>query len=133
MTTEADAERPGRFRAAALLLGVSRLLLAPALLGLAYLGLEPAFIATLAAALAASLLDRSHSRRMGDLSSRRARVQIWSDFAPFASLPPCAYWLRPDLLHSEPVAFWAIVAAFAMPVTCTFIKYGQLTPYRTRA
>src|SRR6266545_157870 len=113
MTTEADAERPGRFRAAALLLGVSRLLLAPALL--------------------ASVLDRSHSRRMGDLSSRRARVQSWSDFAPFASLPACAYWLRPDLLHSEPVAFWAIVAAFAMPVTCTFIKYGQLTPYRTRA
>jgi cardiolipin synthase (CMP-forming) len=132
MTTDVVAERLDRFWTAANMVTLSRLVLAPVLLLLAYAGMPRAFAVLLAVSLATDIVDGKLARWLGQASRWGARLDSWADFATYASVPLCAYWLRPDLLGSEAMTFWAIVAAFAVPIVYGFIKYGTLTSYHTR-
>jgi CDP-diacylglycerol--glycerol-3-phosphate 3-phosphatidyltransferase len=130
--TDGVAERLDRFWTPANMVTLSRLLLAPVLLLLAYLGLPHVFAAILTISLVTDIVDGKLARWLGQASRWGARLDSWADFATYASVPLCAYWLRPELLHSEALTFWAIVLAFAVPVIYGFIKYGTLTSYHTR-
>jgi CDP-diacylglycerol--glycerol-3-phosphate 3-phosphatidyltransferase len=132
---EAPAEEPAeeidRSWAKANLLTLWRLALAPALLILAYLGLSRAFALVLAASLASDIAG-DYRARSGRPPRWSARLDSWVDLCTYASLPLCACWLRPELLHRETATFWAMVAAFAAPAAYGFIKYGTLTSYHAR-
>jgi len=127
------ADKIDRFWTAANLVTLSRLLLAPVLLVLARLGLARELAVALAVSLAADAVDRKLARRSGQTPRRGARLDSWASLATCTSVPLCLYWLRPELIQSEPVAFWVIVAGFAAPVSYGFIKYGSLIACHTRA
>jgi CDP-diacylglycerol--glycerol-3-phosphate 3-phosphatidyltransferase len=132
MASDDVVEVLDRFWTAANAVTLSRLALAPVLLLLAYLGLPRAFVAALAVSLATDIADGKLARRLGQASRRGARLDSWADLATYASVPLCAYWLRPDLVHTEALTFWTIVAAFAVPIAYGFAKFGRLTSYHTR-
>jgi cardiolipin synthase len=125
------AERLDRAWAAANLVTLFRLALAAALLALAWIGWPGVFAIALAVALATDLLDGQLARAQPP--RRSARLASWAHLATYAGLPLCAYWLRPDLIHSEAVAFWSVVVALAAPAVHGFIKYGALARLPTRA
>jgi CDP-diacylglycerol--glycerol-3-phosphate 3-phosphatidyltransferase len=131
--SDAVAEKLDRFWTAANAVTLSRLLLAPVLLALAHRGLHRAFLVLLIVSLATDIVDGKLARWLGQASRWGARLDSWADLATYAAVPLCAYWLRPDLVRDEAATFWVIVAAFAVPVTYGFIKYGTLTSYHTRA
>jgi CDP-diacylglycerol--glycerol-3-phosphate 3-phosphatidyltransferase len=126
------ADRPERFWNAPNAVTLSRLAMAPALLLLARLGLEHAFLVVLTVSLATDIVDGKLARWLGQASRWGARLDSWADFATYTTVPLCAYWLRPELVTTEASTFWAIVAAFAVPLTYGFIKYGTITSYHTR-
>lgn len=48
------------------------------------------------------------------------------------TVPICAAWLRPDVMQTDALTFWAIVAAYTLPVLYGALKFGTLTSYHTR-
>ena len=126
------AEPVGRYSAPFRLLLPLRLVMAPALLLLAFLALPRAYAVVLAVSLVIDVAGGA-SRWHGQGSGWRARLAASTDLATYTSLPLCAWWLRPDLVQADAVTFWALVAAFAVPVAFHFIKYGELTAAPARA
>lgn len=112
-------------------LALAGLVLGPAILCLAYLGLERAFLAAFAAALAVDIARDNLAGRPPP--AWLARAAGWAELATRAAIPLGLYWLRPYLLATEPVSFWTIVAALAVPPAFAFIKYGRAPRYRSRA
>lgn len=129
--SEQVAEGLDRAWAAANLVTLFRLALAAALLVLAWIGWPGVFAIALAVALATDLIDSQLTRAQPP--RRSAQLAGGAHLATYASLPLCAYWLRPDLIHGEAAAFWSVVAAFAAPAVYGFIKYGTLARQPTRA
>jgi CDP-diacylglycerol--glycerol-3-phosphate 3-phosphatidyltransferase len=120
-----------RWKPAALITPM-RLLLALALLVLAWLGMALAFAAVLAAALAAGAAGHKLPAASGP-SRWRARADGWASLATCACIPLGAYWLRPELARGEAVTFWAVTAAIGVPASFAFVKYGAVAGYRARA
>jgi hypothetical protein len=112
-------------------LALTGLVLGLAILCLAYLGLERAFMAVFAAALAVDLARDSLASR--PLAGWLARAAGWGELATRAAIPLGLFWLRPYLLETEPLGFWTVVAALAVPLAFAFIKYGRVPRYRSRA
>lgn len=130
-STRGVVEKLDRFWTPANCVTLSRLVLAPVLLLLAHLGLSRAFVVVLAVSLATDIVDGKLARRLGQASRWGARLDSWADLATYACVPVCAYWLRPELIETEAVTFWAVVAAFAVPLAYGFVKFGRLTSYHT--
>jgi len=113
-------------------LALAGVALGPAILCLAWLGLERPFLVAFAAALAVDIARDNlapEPRPPGWL----ARAAAWSELATRAAIPLGLYWLRPYLLATEPESFWLTVAALAVPLVYAFVKYGRAPRYRTRA
>ncbi len=112
-------------------LALAALALGPAVLILAYLDLERAFLATFAAALAVDVaLD--NLRRPAAAPAWLDAARGTAELAIRAAIPFALDRLRPYLLETEALSFWSIVAALAVPIAFAFIKYGRLPRYRTR-
>jgi len=112
-------------------LALAGVALAPAVLCLAYFGLERPFLIAFAAALAVDIALDNLGLPPGP--GWLARAAAWSELATRAAIPLGLFWLRPYLLETEPVGFWSTVAALAIPIAYMFIKYGRAPRYRTRA
>jgi len=115
-----------------LALALAGLALAPAVLVLARLDLERPFLVAFAAALVIDVaLD--NLRPPTAPPGWHGAARSLSELALRAAVPLALAWLRPYLLATEPLSFWSIVAAVALPAAFAFIKYGRLPRYRTRA
>lgn len=112
-------------------LALAGVALGPAALAVGWLGLERPFLVLVAAALAADIAV--DNVRLPPLPAWLARALAWSELALRAAIPLGLHALRPYLIATEPVAFWGMVAALAVPVAGGFIKYGRAPRYRTRA
>ncbi len=121
-----------RWKPAALVMPL-RLLLALALLLLAWLGMARAFAAVLAASLAAGAAGHRMAAAPEQSTRWRARLDGWVSLVTLVCIPLGAYLLRPELAQGEAVTFWAVTAAVAVPASFAFIKYGTVTGYRARA
>jgi CDP-diacylglycerol--glycerol-3-phosphate 3-phosphatidyltransferase len=113
-------------------LSALRLVLAPILLVLAGLGMERAFVVVFTLSLLTDLIDGKVARWLGQTSEFGARLDSAADFATYMTVPLCAWWLKPEFVRREFVAFVAIVAGYAVPVLVGFLRYGRLTSYHTR-
>lgn len=112
-------------------LALAGVALGPAVLCLAYLGLERPFLIAFAAAMAVDVaIDKLG---LPPSPSWLARASAWSELATRAAIPLGLFWLRPYLLDTEPLGFWTTVAALAVPVAYAFVKFGRAPRYRTRA
>jgi CDP-diacylglycerol--glycerol-3-phosphate 3-phosphatidyltransferase len=113
-------------------LSALRIVLAPVLLALAWLGRHELFLPCLVASLVSDILDGKIARRFHLTSEFGARLDSWGDLVTYSSVPFCAWWLRPEIVRSEAPFFWAVVAAYTVPVLVGFLKYRTLTSYHTR-
>ncbi|HKE17379.1 MAG TPA: hypothetical protein VKB80_21035 [Kofleriaceae bacterium] len=110
------------------LVALARMLLAAALLVLAFLGMPRAVAAVLVISLACGIAGERLAA-----GGRLSRWSSWARLAGSACLPLAAFWLRPDLPHVEAVTFWSLVAAIAAPFAAGFIKFGAIAGPGARA
>ncbi len=113
-------------------LSALRIVLAPVLLVLAYLGRNEAFVAVLVVSLVSDILDGKLARWLNQQSELGARLDSWGDFATYMTVPLCAYWLKPEVLAQEAPWFWLVVGCYTVPVAIGFLKFRTLTSYHTR-
>lgn len=109
-----------------------RLALAPVLAIVAFLRLPRTFLALLCLSLSTDIIDGRLARWSGQAGEFGARLDSWADFATYCTIPLCAYWLKPEVLHQEAGAFWLIVCSMILPKLYGFLKFRKLTAYHTR-
>jgi len=112
-------------------LSALRLVLAPAMLWLAWSGAETAFLVTLSASLLSDLCDGWLARRLGQQSALGTLLDSYGDLATYTIVPLCAWWLWPDLIRAEIGWVAAVLAAYGFPIALGYLKYGRLTSYHT--
>ena len=108
-----------------------RLLMAPVLLYLAWIGERRLFLLFFACSLLSDFIDGFIARKLNQVSDRGAKLDSWGDFATYMTVPICAWWLWPDLIRQEAPFVVAVVVSYGVPVAVGFIKYGRLTSYHT--
>jgi phosphatidylglycerophosphate synthase len=112
-------------------LSALRLVLAPAMLWLAWTGREAAFLVTLTVSLLSDLSDGWLARRFQQETALGTLLDSYGDLATYTTVPLCAWWLWPDLIRREGAYAAAVVAAYVFPILLGYLKYGRLTAYHT--
>ena len=115
------------------LLSGFRLLAAPVMLLLAWIGRPTGFLALLAISLCSDALDGWLARRLKRQSALGARLDSWGDFATYVTVPLGAWWLWPGILRREAVYVGLAIGAYLLPAAIGFAKFGGLTSYHTLA
>ena len=113
-------------------LSSTRLVLAPVLAGLAYVGATGPFVALLCIAFLTDVIDGKIARWLGQESEFGARLDSWADFAICVIVPPSTFWLKPEVLANEAAFFWIIIISMLLPKLYGFTKFRKLTSYHTR-
>ncbi len=111
---------------------LSRLFAAPVLLLLAWFGFERAFLILFTLSLLTDIADGKLARWLGQAGEFGSRLDSWADFATYTTVPLCAYWLKPEVVHDEALSFWLIAGSMVVPKLYGFIKFRKLTGYHTR-
>ncbi len=114
------------------LLSVLRMLLAPVLAVLAWLGAPWLFLACLMLALATDMLDGWTARRLGLTTQLGAKLDSWADLLMWLTLILCTWWLRPDFVRQELLGIAVGAASYLAPIATGFAKYRRLISYHTR-
>lgn len=110
-----------------------RLVAAPFLLLLAWLGHPHLFLALLALSLFSDSIDGFVARRLNMASELGTRLDSWGDLATYFTVPVCAWWLWPEILRREKWFVFLVVAAYVIPIAAGFAKFGRLPSYHTWA
>ncbi len=113
------------------LLSIFRLVAAPFLLYLAWLGAAEAFLILLAISLASDALDGFLARRWSQESELGTRLDSWGDLANYLLVPLCAWWLWPEIIRREFAVFWLVVGNFTVPLIIGLIKFHRIPGYHT--
>lgn len=113
------------------LLSRLRLVLAPVLLALAFLGAAQAFLWVLIVAFVSDAADGFLARRLGLVSEAGARLDSLADLATWAVLPLACWLLRPDFVVAEWPWIALLVTSLLAPLLLGWIRYGRLTSYHT--
>lgn len=113
------------------LLSGSRLVLAPVLVLLAWMGLETEFLATAIFAFLLDAADGPLARWLHQVSELGPRLDTWADAAIYAVLPVCLWWLWPELIMREKLYVGFVLTALICPGIAGLVKYRQLTSYHT--
>ena len=85
-----------------------RLVAAPFLLCLAWMGHADLFLVVLSISLFSDSVDGFIARRLNVASDMGTRLDSWGDLATYLTVPLCAWWLWPEILKRE--AFFVFVA-----------------------
>jgi CDP-diacylglycerol--glycerol-3-phosphate 3-phosphatidyltransferase len=112
-------------------LSFSRILAVPLLFYLAWTGQSRLFLLALFCSLMTDALDGFLARKGKQASQLGAHLDSWGDFAIYATLPICAWWLWPDLIRQEAFLVIVAMASYLIPVVVGFVKFGRLTSYHT--
>lgn len=115
------------------LISITRLTMAPVLLGLAWLGYARTAIVILVMSFASDALDGYLARRLGQASQLGARLDSVGDFAIYMTVPLLAWWLWPDILRRESPYFIAVIASTILPPVIGYCKFRTLISYHTWA
>ena len=118
---------------AANLVSSCRIVLAPALVVLAWLGKEDLFLACLIISLTSDIVDGQVARRFNLTSELGTRLDSWADLLTYASVPVAIWLMRPDLVAGERPALFSAIVSYALPVVVGMAKFQCLTTYHTRA
>lgn len=113
------------------LLSLFRLIAAPFLLYLAWIGEAEIFLFLLAISLVSDGLDGYLARRWHQESELGIKLDSWGDLANYMLVPLCAWWLWPEIIRSEFIIFWLVVANFSVPLIIGLIKFGKIPNYHT--
>ena len=114
-------------------LSTLRILLAPVLVVLAWVGARGPFLGCLLVAFASDALDGRLARRYGTASIHGARLDSAADLLIYTSLPLVAWWLRPDFVRAEAGWLALAIASYLLPIAVGLARYRRLTSYHTTA
>ena len=116
-------------------MSVLRLLAVPWVVRLARRGARGRCCAAMATLVGIDLADGILARRIGDPVAlrRQRRMDGAADLAFAIAVPPCVYWVRPELLRQERVPITLVVAAQAASLVACYARFGRLPRYHTAA
>lgn len=100
---------------------------------LAYDGQAKIFVACLILSLLTDVLDGWLARRLNATSAIGAKLDSLADLTTTLAMPPCAWWLRPEVLREEKLAIAAALCFYAAAQGAGLIKFGRLPSYHTWA
>lgn len=113
------------------ILSTFRLIAAPFLLLLAFLGYKIFFLIILALSLLSDAVDGFIARKLNVSSDIGTKLDSWGDLATYVTVPLCAWWLWPDILRREAFFVLLVICAYIFPITIGFFKFKRLTSYHT--
>jgi CDP-diacylglycerol--glycerol-3-phosphate 3-phosphatidyltransferase len=112
-------------------LTVFRLLSAPVLIVLAYLGRERYFLWLAIAALLSDVLDGALARRLGASSETGRLLDSWADLLIAMVSFVGATLLWPDTMREEAGYFALVLAALVIPNAWGLLRFRRLLGYHT--
>jgi CDP-diacylglycerol--glycerol-3-phosphate 3-phosphatidyltransferase len=114
------------------LLSIGRIVAAPIQLYLAFSGQKTAYLAVLMLALLSDAVDGFIARKLRQTSELGARLDSYGDFATYLSLPLCAWWLWPEIIHDEMPTIVIALASYLCPVSIGYIRFRTLIAFHSR-
>jgi CDP-diacylglycerol--glycerol-3-phosphate 3-phosphatidyltransferase len=113
------------------LLSGFRLIAAPFLLYLAWVGRPNLFLVLLAVSLLSDSIDGFIARRLNEASELGTKLDSWGDLATYLTVPLCAWWLWPEVLKREAFFVLLVIGAYIFPLIIGFVKFRKLPSYHT--
>ena len=110
-----------------------RLGFVPVLLMLAYAGHAKVFCICLVISLITDVLDGLIARHFNATSALGAKLDSTADLATTLAMPPCAWWLRPEVLRAEAIVIGVALGFYAAAQGAGLIKFHRLPSYHTWA
>ncbi|MBI5559024.1 MAG: CDP-alcohol phosphatidyltransferase family protein [Deltaproteobacteria bacterium] len=114
------------------ILSLSRLIMSPFLLFLAWSSRPELFLFFVILALATDLLDGYFARKYQLVSELGARLDSMADVAIYLTVPLSIWWLWPEIIIREAGYVATALVSFTIPVIFGFVKFRRLTSYHTR-
>ncbi len=108
-----------------------RLILAPFLLYLAWIGRPNLFLALLVVSLLSDSMDGFLARRLKEESELGAKLDTFGDFTNYMIVPLCAWWLWPEIVKREAYFFITVIVAYLVSKIIGLIKFNKLPSYHT--
>jgi phosphatidylglycerophosphate synthase len=108
-----------------------RLGFVPVLLMLAFAGEAQIFLVCLAISLLTDVLDGFLARRLKATSAIGAKLDSLADMATCLAMPPCAWWLKPEVLRAEAISIVVALAFYFAAQGASLIKFRRLPSYHT--
>ena len=108
-----------------------RLVAAPALLILAWIGQSDAFLCLFAAALSTDVADGWLARRFGLQSELGARLDSLGDLLMWSTLPFAGWWLWPERVIDQLPFVVVAISSLLMPIAIGLARWKRLTAYHT--
>ena len=113
------------------LLSGFRLIAAPFLLYLAWVGRPNLFLVLLAVSLLSDSIDGFIARKLNEASELGTKLDSWGDLATYLTVPLCAWWLWPEILKREAFFVLLTISAYIFPLIIGFMKFRRLPSYHT--
>ena len=113
------------------IISAARLVAAPALAALAYLGQREAFAWLLAAALVSDIVDGAIARHFGYVSKLGSLLDSTADILIFAVAAYGIWRFHPDMVAQHPVAFGLVIFLWLAGSVAGFLRYGRLASFHT--
>lgn len=113
------------------LLSGFRLVAAPFMLYLSWMGLRKTFLALLVLSLLSDAIDGFIARRLYVSSDIGSKLDSWGDLATYLTVPICIWWLWPEIVKREAPFVIIILGAYIVPLIAGFAKFRKLPSYHT--
>ncbi|MGI9422545.1 MAG: CDP-alcohol phosphatidyltransferase family protein [Hyphomicrobiaceae bacterium] len=108
-----------------------RLVAAPFMLMLAFMGERHAFLYVLVAAFASDAADGALARLTKQDTGFGALFDTFADAIAYCTIAVSVAILWPELIHAEMIAYTILIASFVLPGLLGLMKFRQLTSYHT--
>jgi CDP-diacylglycerol--glycerol-3-phosphate 3-phosphatidyltransferase len=108
-----------------------RLGFVPVLLMLAYAGHAKTFLICLIISLLTDTFDGIIARRLNATTVIGAKLDSIADLATCLAMPPCGWWLRPEVLMAEVAWIVAALCCYVAAQAAGLVKFHQLPSYHT--
>ena len=108
-----------------------RILAAPVLLALIWLGQQNPFVCLLAAALISDILDGAIARRFGFVSELGSLLDSVADLLIFMVTAIGVWRFHPELVADHLVAFSLVVFLWVGGSAIDFLRYGRMASFHT--
>lgn len=114
------------------LISITRLLVAPVVVGLAAKGHNLAFLGLALTLLLTDWVDGRIARAWNQQTTFGARLDAFCDVAIYACIAWSLWLLRPDEVWDERYLLIAVLASYVLSLTVSLAKFGCLPNYHTR-
>jgi len=113
------------------LVSSTRILIAPLMIVLAFMGMETWFLVALIFSGFTDVLDGLLARKLNMITPLGAHLDSWGDFTIYSTMAICAWILWPEITQRELLYYTLILFSFLLPALIGLAKFGKITGYHT--